>query len=73
MGVDFLAVLLFQAEHQLDRCQVVVGAVAIAMWADELLVGRNGDLAGQLENVSHGFLAIDVLLDDAILIDTDGS
>lgn len=44
--VDLLGVLLLQAEHHLDGGK---RAGAVIVGADELLVGRNGQLSGVFE------------------------
>ena len=67
MRIDLFAVLLLQAKHQLHRRQVA-SDIAVLARADELLARGYRDLAGEFENVSHGFLTVDVLLHDAVLI-----
>ena len=54
VGVDLLAVLLFQAEHHLHRRQ---SRRAIVNGANELLIGRNRQLGGvlELEEISTQF------------------
>jgi len=84
VGVDLFAVLLLQAEHHLDRRQ---SRWTVIERSNELLVGRHGQLSGVLEleivntsaryrrrltnNVCRGFLSVNVLLHDSVLVDTD--
>lgn len=68
MGVDLLGVLLLQAEDHLDGGQCLG---AIIGGPNELLVGRDRQLCGVLEDVGDGFFAINVFLHDAVLEYTD--
>jgi hypothetical protein len=82
--VDLLAVLLLQAEHHLDGRE---RAGAVIVGANELLVGRDGELRGVLElrllawpldcrfcsthDMGNGLVSVNVLLHDTILVYTD--
>jgi hypothetical protein len=82
--VDLLAVLLLEAEHHLNGRK---RTSAVVVRADELLVGRDGQLGGvfELDSVKHGgwlyrlgtydvsdrLLAVNVLLHDTVLVDAD--
>lgn len=86
MRIDFLAVLLLQAEHHLHRWQC---ARAVVERADELLVSCDGELCSVFElsnplvndlrkgvsqayNMRLGVSAINISLHDAILVDANG-
>lgn len=69
--VDLLAVLLLQAEHELHGRQVR-GVVGVGAGPDELLARRHGELRRELEDVRDRVPAVDVLLDDAVLVHPDG-
>ncbi|KAI6765726.1 hypothetical protein HG530_006796 [Fusarium avenaceum] len=69
MRIDLLAVLLLQTEDELHGREIAMRLVGVR--SDELLIGRDGDLTRVLENVCHRFLAVDVLLQNAILVDTN--
>ncbi|KAI6748967.1 hypothetical protein HG531_007914 [Fusarium graminearum] len=69
MRVDLLGVLLLQTEDHLNWWQVLGTLVCRS---DELLVGGDGKLGGVFEDVGNGLLAVDILLDDTILVNTYG-
>lgn len=68
--VDLLAVRCLEAEDELHWWQILR---AIVGGTDKLLAWCDGKLTGVLENVSDCVFAINVLLDDTILVDTNGS
>ena len=68
VGVNLLAVLLLQTEHHLHRRE---SGWAVVQWADQLLVWRHGELGRVFEDVCHRLFTVDVLLHDAVLVDTD--
>ncbi|KAI6774575.1 hypothetical protein HG531_001424 [Fusarium graminearum] len=69
MRVDLLAVLLLETENKLHGREIAMRLVGVG--ADKLLIGRHRDLTGILENMSDSFLAVNVLFENAILIDTN--
>ena len=68
--VDLFGVFLLEAEDELngrERVRSVVG------WADKLLVGRHRQLRRVFKNVRDRLLSANILLDNLILVQTDGS
>lgn len=70
MRVDLLAVCRLQAENELHRRQ---RRRALVNGSDELLIRRDGQLGGVLENVGNRLVSVNVLLDHTVLVDTNGS
>ena len=65
MGVDLLLVLFFQTEQHLD------GGVAL-LDTDDALLDVKRHLRGVLINMGSHILAVDLLLGNAVLVDTEG-
>ncbi|KAI6752785.1 hypothetical protein HG530_013537 [Fusarium avenaceum] len=68
MRVDLLGVLLLQTEDHLNWWQVLG---AFVCGSDKLLVGGDGKLGGVFKDMSNGLLAVDILLDNTVLVNTN--
>lgn len=68
VGVDFLGVLLLQAEHHLDRGKTLW---VLFLWSDQHLRGGNRQLCRVLENMGNSFLVVDFPLHDTVLENTN--
>lgn len=71
MRVNLLSVLLLEAENHL-RGREILGVLGIRRGSNQLLVGRHRELTCKLEDVGDRLVAIDILAEHAVLVNTDG-